>query len=251
MAELLSEAENSENTSRQSRPSLTQVRAIVQFMEKNPDLAHKRFRNGIGHEKFKNFWIELSNDLNTMNGAMKSTKGWIKFWSDKRRSLLMKQRQINSGKVNERLSPLEQRIVTLSIPEKPSKRKALKTEINGDADSNDNASDMEEKEFGSDNRIVSMESDERFLNTMEKLVEIMGQQATAMSKVAQATFTNSTAMERIAEASHKQALAVDKIASTFETISASVYDVRNAIIGIDYTMKRCFPQTHRQNNIFS
>ncbi|OWR42364.1 hypothetical protein KGM_215643 [Danaus plexippus plexippus] len=216
MAELLSEAENSENTSRQSRPSLTQVRAIVQFMEKNPDLAHKRFRNGIGHEKFKNFWIELSNNLNTMNGAMKSTKGWIKFWSDKRRSLLMKQRQINSGKVNERLSPLEQRIVTLSIPEKPTKRRTLKTEINGDADSHDNASDMEEKEFGADNRIVSTESDDRFLNMMEKL-----------------------------------ALAVDKIASTFEAISASVYDVRNAIIGIDYTMKRCFPQAHRQNNIFS
>lgn len=50
-------------------------------MQKHPDMAHKKIRYGMSHEKFKKLWIELSNTANSMNGAIKSTKGWIKVFN--------------------------------------------------------------------------------------------------------------------------------------------------------------------------
>lgn len=47
-------------------------------MEKHPDLAHRKLRVGMGHAKFKKLWVELSDIANSINGAVKSTKGWIK-----------------------------------------------------------------------------------------------------------------------------------------------------------------------------
>ncbi|KOB77833.1 Uncharacterized protein OBRU01_03344 [Operophtera brumata] len=45
-----------------------------------------------------------------------------------------------------------------------------------------------------------------------------------------------------------EALAVDRLVGSFETISASTHDIRNAILGIDYTLKRCHPNTTRLNS---
>ncbi|XP_046962192.1 uncharacterized protein LOC124531721 [Vanessa cardui] len=259
MAEILSDSENSESAERPTRPSLAQVKAVIDFMQKHPDLAHRKLRYGMSHEKFKKLWIELSNIANSMKGAMKSTKGWIKFWSDKRRSVMLKQKHFNEGKTQDKLTPLEQKILNICFIGKPGKRsKTVKKEpCNGDNGSTDDifSKDESDLEFQDTRRLVSTEADERHMNIMEKMVEVMDQQASAMMEMAKATLNNSKAMERIAEASHKQALAVDKLAGTFETINASAYEVRNAIISIDYTMKRCFSTTapqHRQNtNLFS
>lgn len=61
-----------------SRPTLAQVKAVIDFMLKHPDLAHRKLRYGVSHQKFKKLWIELSNIANSIDGAVKSTKGWIK-----------------------------------------------------------------------------------------------------------------------------------------------------------------------------
>lgn len=248
-----------ENVSRVSRPSLAQVKAVVEYMEKHPDLSHRKMRIGLGqsHAKYQKMWVEMSNIANSLNGAVKTTKGWIKFWADKRRSILIKQKQIQEGKTQSKLSPLEQRIMDICGDKaiKPRKKKAVKQEpCNGEDDSydensrNDDYNQLESKPFPS-------EAEERQLNIMEKLVDVMDQQASAMAHMAQASLGHSKAMEKIAEASNAQALAVDRLAGTFEAISASVLDVRNAILGIDYTMKRCFPitsaQTRQNSNIFS
>ncbi|KAM3967884.1 uncharacterized protein ACR2FA_011431 [Aphomia sociella] len=259
MADMLVDGDNADNTGRVSRPTLPQVKAVVEFMQKHPDLAHRKLRYGVSHQKFKKLWIELSNIANSIDGAIKSTKGWIKFWSDKRRSIMIKQKHIEDGKLMGSLTPLEQKILDLCENKTPGRRKrGVKQEpCNGDDEDNDSLDDLFAKEEDNDfdSQMFSNEAEERQLNIMEKLVDVMGQQATAMSQVAQAAMDNSKALERLAEASHIQALAVDRLATTFETISSSVHDVRNALLGIDYTMKRCYSTTAtqpRQNtNIFS
>ncbi|XP_063616497.1 uncharacterized protein LOC134789781 [Cydia splendana] len=253
-----------ESSGRFSRPSLAQVKAVIDFMQKHPELANRKFRYGMNHEKFKKLWFELSSMANSLNGAVKSTKGWIKFWSDKRRSIRLKQKQIDEGKLDDRLTPLEKKILELAVTEysiSTKKKKGVKQEpVNGedDEDSNDDSilKEIEEMEFpGETSKLLVTEADERQMSIMEKLVEVMDQQAVAMNQLAQASLSNSKAMERLAEASHIQALAVDRLANSFDSISASVHDVRNAIMSIDYTMKRCYTATttqHRQNsNIFS
>lgn len=255
---MLVDGENADSSGRVSRPTLAQVKAVVEFMQKHPDLAHRKLRYGVSHQKFKKLWIELSNIANSIDGAIKSTKGWIKFWSDKRRSIMIKHKQIENGKLMGSLSPLEQKILDLCENKNPGRsKKGVKQEPCDDDDDNDSLDDIFTKavENDFDNQMFANEAEERQLNTMEKLVDVMGQQATAMSQMAQAAMDNSKALERLAEASHIQALAVDRLATTFETISSSIHDVRNALLGIDYTMKRCYSTTAtqpRQNtNIFS
>ncbi|XP_045459469.1 uncharacterized protein LOC123670014 [Melitaea cinxia] len=259
MAEILTDTENSESTERPTRPSLAQVKVVIDFMQKYPDLAHRKLRYGMSHEKFKKLWIELSNTANSMKGAMKSTKGWIKFWSDKRRSVMLKHKHYNEGKSQDKLTPLERKILNICFTGKTANRhKAVKKEpCNGDNDSGDDifSKDESDIEIQDTSRLLSTETDERHMNIMEKMVEVMDQQASALTQIAKATVNNSKAMERIAEASHKQAIAVDKLAGTFETINASAYDLRNAIMSIDYTMKRCFStavtQHRHSTNLFS
>ncbi|XP_063823253.1 uncharacterized protein LOC135073138 [Ostrinia nubilalis] len=256
MAEIFVEYEKTDSGSRVCRPTLAQVKAVVDFMQKHPDLAHRKLRYGVSHQKFKKLWIELANIANSIDGAAKSTKGWIKFWSDKRRSIMIRQKQIEQGKIQGKLSPLEQKILDLCESKTTStrKKKGVKQEpLNGD-DDNDSLDDDLSKDDDELDNLFGSENDERQLNMMEKLVDVMGQQAAAMTQMAQAQMDNSKSLERLAEASHIQALAVDRLAGTFETITSTVHDVRNALLGIDYTMKRCYPATatQRQNsNIFS
>ncbi|KAJ2948121.1 hypothetical protein O0L34_g9920 [Tuta absoluta] len=249
---------------RTSRPSLAQVKALIDFIQKHPDLAHKKLRHGVSRAKVKKLWITISNHANSLDGTLKTTKGWIKFWSDKRRSVMLKQKQIEQGKLDDILAPIEQRIYDLcsAVADKgpAKKRRGVKVEpYNGDdGDSMDDLfPDSEDLDLNMDNsRLISTEAEERQLNIMEKLVDVMDQQAQAMSQMAQATHNNSKALERLAEAAHMQALAVDRVAGAFENINTSVHEFRNAIVSIDYTMKRCFSTTAvtqpRQNsNLFS
>ncbi|VVC93325.1 unnamed protein product [Leptidea sinapis] len=101
---------------------------------------------------------------------------------------------------------------------------------------------------GSTSTVLPTELDERNLNLMDKMIEALDKQAAALSQMAQASLTNSKAMQQIAEASHKQALAVERLATTFEGMCGSIYEVRNAIIGMDYTMKRCCTQNNSNQN---
>lgn len=71
-----------------SRPTLAQVKAVIDFMQKHPDLAHRKLRYGVSHQKFKKLWIELSNIANSIDGAVKSTKGWIKVSSSLERNTI-------------------------------------------------------------------------------------------------------------------------------------------------------------------
>ncbi|CAK1602263.1 unnamed protein product [Parnassius mnemosyne] len=260
MGDFSDDVETSENISR-VRPSLAQVKVVVEFMEKHPDIANRKQRDGMSHEKFKALWTELANIANGLEGATKSMKGWIKFWSDKRRSVVIRQKHINEGRTNDILSPLELKILDICSNSKHTinKRKnSFKQETcNGDDDSLENILRKEDEDLEyttNRDQMMSTEADERHLNMMEKLVEVMDQQTSAMSRMAEATLSNSKALERIADASHKQAIAVDRLASTFENINAAVFDIRNAIMSIDYTMKRCYTTTsvqQRQNsNIF-
>lgn len=47
-------------------------------MEKHPEFANKKQRLGPGQSKYKKFWVELSNAVNSLEGSVKSTKGWLK-----------------------------------------------------------------------------------------------------------------------------------------------------------------------------
>ncbi|KPJ16426.1 hypothetical protein RR48_05505 [Papilio machaon] len=252
----IDDSEIPESAGRVSRPSFVQVKAIVEFMEKHPDLAHRKQKDSMSNERFKSLWMELSNIVNDLQGTTKSVKGWIKFWSDKRRSITLKQKQIAEGRSTDPLTVLELRILDLTPNIKHTKRKSsVKQEAcNGDDVAMENIFRKDE-DVGfpsSANRLLSTDTDERHMNVMEKLVDVMDQQALALSQMAEATLNSSKALEQIAEASHKQAMAVNRLAGTFETINASVFDVRNAVISIDYTMKRCYSTQHRQNsNIFT
>ncbi|XP_049874847.1 uncharacterized protein LOC126372960 [Pectinophora gossypiella] len=263
MADMLDD--QGDNAVRPSRPSLVQVRALVEFIQKHPDLAHRKLRTGVARQKVKKLWIQLSNIANSLEGTLKSTKGWIKFWSDKRRSIILKQKQIDEGKLQDTLAPIEQKIYDLcqNVTDKSSttkRKKGVKLEpCNGnDDDSMDDLfPDSEEMELSQmdGSRLLPTEAEERQLNIMEKLVDVMDQQSQAMVQMAQAAHNNSKALERLAEASQMQALAVDRVAATFENISTSVHDVRNAIMSIDYTMKRCYSasatQQRTSSNLFS
>lgn len=61
-----------------SRPSLAQVKALIDFIQKHPDLAHRKLRNGVSRQKVKKLWVQFSNIANSMDGTLKSTNGWIK-----------------------------------------------------------------------------------------------------------------------------------------------------------------------------
>ncbi|XP_045780448.1 uncharacterized protein LOC123877646 [Maniola jurtina] len=240
------------DTTRLSRPSLAQVKAVVEFIQKHPNLAHRGLRNGVKNENIQNLWTELANIVNSIKGAVKTTKGWIKFWSDKKRNIMMKQKQINSGEIVGKLTSLEQKILAIA---KLRKKKSQKPQLcNGNDDSGD---DNPEDDNNLDLQIDTDEmlpSEAEHLNIMAKMIDAMDEQAIALTKMAQATVIKSKAMERMAETSYKQALAVDRLAGTFETIDAYVYDVRNAVISIDYTIKKCFTANstqHRQNILFS
>ncbi|KAI8438740.1 hypothetical protein MSG28_011150 [Choristoneura fumiferana] len=166
-----------ETTGRFSRPSLAQVKAIIDFMQKHPELANRKFRYGMNHDKFRKLWYELSSIANSIEGAVKSTKGWIKFWSDKRRSIKLKQKQIDEGKLDDRLSPVERKIYDLSLVENSispiKKKKGVKQEpVNGDEDeSNDDSflKEVDEMDFTNteSNKLLVTEADERQMASCE------------------------------------------------------------------------------------
>lgn len=51
-------------------------------MKKHPQYAKKNQRLGPGQSKFKKLWCELSDAVNSIEGSLKSSKGWLKVTSN-------------------------------------------------------------------------------------------------------------------------------------------------------------------------
>lgn len=62
----------------QSRPSLDQVVAIVDFMEKHPTLALGQLRGLEGRDTSKKLWQKLTTIVNSTSGPNRPMKSWVK-----------------------------------------------------------------------------------------------------------------------------------------------------------------------------
>lgn len=62
----------------QSRPSLDQVVAIVDFMEKHQTLALGQLRGLEGRDQSKKLWHKLTTIVNSISGPNRPMKSWIK-----------------------------------------------------------------------------------------------------------------------------------------------------------------------------
>ncbi|CAH0695375.1 unnamed protein product [Spodoptera exigua] len=235
---------------RASRPTLAQLLEIISFMEEHPDLASRRKNVGLKSQtKYKKLWTKLAKLANSVNGPKKTRPSWIKFWADKRRSLIVKQKQIEQGKIKSQLNPLQRKILVLCGYKFAPTRK-FRSNVGTVLGNSANALDDASKDGDCGPNLTAAE--QRQIKMIDQLIDVMDEQTAAMTQLSEATLISSKALEQIADASHEQALAVDRVAGTFESINVSVNDIRNALLGIDYTMKRCYPATQqRQNNIFS
>ncbi|KAL4716810.1 hypothetical protein ACJJTC_012621 [Scirpophaga incertulas] len=248
---------------RLGRPSLSQVRAIIKFMKEHPDLAQQRLKYAKKFYLYKRHWSELSNIVNSMDGARKSTKGWRKYWSDKRRNILLKDKQIKEGKLAGSLSSIDRIILQISdnqfTTRRTRKTKTKKDSCNGDV-TNDVQNDLLIKDSDNDEDDLEnnarRESNEQHLRIMDKLVSgVMGQQSASLLQVAKSQLDNSRSMEQLAESSYMQAFAVDRIATSFESISTYVHNLKNSVLGIDATLRRDRPniiiQSEPNSHLFS
>ncbi|KAJ8730968.1 hypothetical protein PYW08_002381 [Mythimna loreyi] len=227
-----------------SRPSLEQVTAIVDFMEKHPALALGQLRGLEGREESKKLWFTLTRIINNITGPTRPMKSWIKYWADKKSTVRSKV-QGGGGDPNNLCSNIEKKIWDLFLAGDKSKPRGVKQEskfLDESLEYNEESMDQSHVEaepvLAFEEPVADVE--ERQMVLMEKMFKVMSDQAAAMTQLAHASHVNSQAMERLADASQIQARAIDRLANTFETISAATHDVRNAIVDIDATMKRYY-----------
>ncbi|XP_072938696.1 uncharacterized protein [Epargyreus clarus] len=225
------------------RPSLEQVVAIVDFMEKHPVLALGQLRGLEGRDESKKLWMKLTRIVNNINGPTRPMKSWIKYWADKKSTVRSKV-QSCGGDSNILCSSIEKKIYDLFLANDKSKVNVVKVESHFMEEPFYNEDSMDRNHVDAEPALTlgepATDVEERQMVIMEKMVKVMSEQASAMTQLAQASHINSQAMERLAEASQIQARAIERLATTFETISASTHDVRNAIVDIDSTMKRFY-----------
>ncbi|KAJ0175525.1 hypothetical protein K1T71_008684 [Dendrolimus kikuchii] len=227
-----------------TRPSLEQVTAIVNFMEKHPALALGQLRGLDGRHESKKLWLQLTRIVNNISGPTRPMKSWVKFWADKKSNVRSKV-QGGGGDANNLCSNVEKKIWDLFLAnDHPKVKGGVKQESQYIEEPFLNEDSMDQNHITADPALTFEvpvpDFEERQLAIMEKLVKVMSDQAAAMTQLAHASVVNAQAMERLAEASLIQSRAVDRLASTFEAISASTHDVRNAIVDIDTTMKRYY-----------
>ncbi|XP_030020853.1 uncharacterized protein LOC115440613 isoform X1 [Manduca sexta] len=227
-----------------SRPSLEQVTAIVDFMEKHPALALGQLRGLEGRDESKKLWLKLTRIVNNINGPTRPMKSWIKYWADKKSTVRSKV-QGCGGDPDSLCSNIEKKIWDLFLANDNTKgRGAVKQESHYMEDSFFNEDSMDQNHVETEPVLAfeepAADMEERHVALMEKLVKVMNDQAAAMTQLAHASHVNAQAMERLAESSHIQARAIDRLANTFDTMSAATHDVRNAIVDIDATMKRFY-----------
>ncbi|CAH2076033.1 unnamed protein product, partial [Iphiclides podalirius] len=227
-----------------SRPSLEQVIAIVDFMEKHPALALGQMRGLEKRDECKKLWFRLTRIVNNLDGPDRPLKSWVKYWADKKSTIRSKV-QSSGGDPNTLSSNIEKKIWDLFLADDASKdRGAVKQETHYAEESFYNDDSADRNHTGTEPVLAfeepAMDIDERQMIVMEKLVRAMGEQANAMAQLAHATHVGSRAMDRLADAAQIQSRAIERLANSFEAIGASTHDVRNAIVDIDCTMKRFY-----------
>ncbi|XP_059049579.1 uncharacterized protein LOC131844659 [Achroia grisella] len=227
-----------------SRPSVDQVLAIVDFMEKHPALALGQLRGLEGRDESKKLWFQLTRTVNNITGPIRPMKSWIKYWADKKSTVRSKVMSVG-GDPNSLCSNVEKKIWDLFLSSDVTKpRNSVKQESHYIEETNFNEDSMDETNVESDPVLTFEEPiadvHERHIVIMEKLLTVMSSQATALAQLGQASAVSSQAMERLAEASHIQARAIDRLATTFESIGAATHQVSNAMVDIDATVKRCY-----------
>ncbi|KAF9794135.1 hypothetical protein SFRURICE_009512 [Spodoptera frugiperda] len=206
-----------------SRPSLEQVQAIVDFMEKHPALGLGQLRGFEGRDEGKKLWLKLTRLVNSLSGPTRPVKSWVKFWADKKSTVRSKVQA--TGDPNNLGSNIEKKIWDLFLANETGRpRGTVKREVENNF--------LDENFYNED----SMDHN----HTESEQLKVLADQSSAMSQLANASHLNAQAMERLAEASQIQARAIDRLANSFETISAATHDVRNAIVDIDVTMKRFY-----------
>ncbi|KAM3959589.1 uncharacterized protein ACR2FA_006381 [Aphomia sociella] len=228
-----------------SRPSLEQVVAIVDFMEKHPALALGQLRGLEGRDESKKLWFQLTRIVNNITGPIRPMKSWIKYWADKKSTVRSKVQSVG-GDPNSLCSNIEKKIWDLFLSSDVSKPRnsSVKQESHYIDESYFNEDSMEDNNVESEPALAFEEpvadAEERQMAVMEKLVKVMSTQASALSQLGHASLVSSQAMERLADASHLQARALDRLASTFESIGAATHQVGNALLDIDASVKRCY-----------
>ncbi|KAL0880643.1 hypothetical protein ABMA27_001868 [Loxostege sticticalis] len=226
-----------------SRPSMEQVMAIVDFMEKHPALGLGQLRGLEGRDESKKLWYELTMIVNNLTGPTRPMKSWIKYWADKKSTVRSKVQSIG-GDPNSLCSNIEKRIWDLFLANDNSATKQRNTSVKQETHF------IEEPFFNEDSMDVLgfdepidepiMDIEDRQMAIMEKLVKVMSDQASALTQMAHASHASSQAMERLAEASHIQARALERLAGSLEAIGGASHDVRNAIVDIDASLKRFY-----------
>ncbi|CAH2108065.1 unnamed protein product [Euphydryas editha] len=226
-----------------SRPSLEQVVAIVDFMEKHPALALGQLRGLEGRDESKKLWFKLTRIVNNITGPTRPMKSWIKYWADKKSTVRSKV-QSGGGDPNTLCSNIEKKIWDLFLTSDGGNksRNSVKQESHYMEETfyDESMDQNHESEPVLNFEEPTVDFEERQMLVMEKLVKAMGEQATAMLQLAHASNAHAQAMEQLAEASQIQARAMERLANAFETISSATHDVRNAIVDIDSTMKRFY-----------
>ncbi|CAG5058850.1 unnamed protein product [Parnassius apollo] len=227
-----------------SRPSLEQVIAIVDFMEKHPALALGQMRGLEKRDESKKLWFKLTRIVNNLEGPTRPMKSWVKYWADKKSTVRSKV-QAGGGDPNSLSSNIDKKIWDLFLADDtPRDRSSVKLESHYTDESFYNEDNVDGNHVDSEPVLAfeepAVDLEERQMLVMEKLVKVMGDQANAMSQLAHASHLNAQAMERLAEASQIQARAVERLVTSFEAIGASTHEVRNAIVDIDSTMKRFY-----------
>ncbi|KAG7306286.1 hypothetical protein JYU34_008886 [Plutella xylostella] len=223
------------------RPTMEQVLAMLSFMEEHPNLALGKMKGGVENRaESKKLWIQLARSLNAMPGPNRSLKSWMKFWSDKKSNLKLKV-QTAGGDPSSLLSNIEWRIWDNFLSKNGVRRPSKTNSVNVKRDIEDDQYFDESNELEPEPEEPEVKDfDEKQTKMMEKLVVAMGEQAAAVARLAQASAANAHALSRLAEASQLQARAIERLANTFENVTSSTHDVRNALLDMDITMKRFY-----------
>ncbi|XP_054710803.1 uncharacterized protein LOC129220408 isoform X2 [Uloborus diversus] len=101
--------------------SKEQLELIVSALEKNSDVSRNGAGRDFARDERKKKWAELASSLNALGGAVKTSKKWIKCWSDKKNDMKKKVNRIIEDRAKpggptsgERLTALERRIINLT-----------------------------------------------------------------------------------------------------------------------------------------
>ncbi|XP_063822340.1 uncharacterized protein LOC135072370 isoform X1 [Ostrinia nubilalis] len=229
-----------------SRPSMEQVMAIVEFMEKHPALALGQLRGLEGRDESKKLWLQLTMTVNNLSGPTRPMKSWVKYWADKKSTVRAKV-QSTGGDPNTLCSNIEKKIWDLFLANDSTSTKQRNTSVKQETHFldenffNEDSIDQDHEEdpvLAFEEPIVDIE--DRQMAIMDKLVKVMSEQASALTQMARASQVHSQAMERLADASHIQARAVERLAGSLEAVGGASHAVRDAIVDIDASLKRFY-----------